>query len=46
MLNFVSISHQRAPLHEAAESGMVDMVRYFVDKGADVNIKDNNGVSE
>jgi len=46
MLNFVSISRQRAPLHEAAESGLVDMVRYFVDKGADVDIKDRDGVSD
>ena len=30
----------------AAQSGHADMVRYLSDKGANVNIKDNDGVSE
>ena len=33
-------------MHVAAESGNFDKVRYLVDKGADVNIKDSDGVSE
>ena len=45
VLNFVSF-HQRTPLHMAAQSGHADMVRYLSDKGANVNIKDNDGVSE
>lgn len=28
-----------------AEGGNIDIVRYLVDKGAAINIKDNNGVS-
>ena len=34
------------PLHVAAERGVnSDIVKYLVDKEADINIKDNNGVS-
>ena len=34
------------PLHMAAERGCFDVVKYLViDKGADVNIKDDSGVS-
>ena len=39
-------SHQKTPLHRAAHGGHVDTVRYLVDKGADPNIKDPDGVSE
>ena len=46
MIIFVSFSHQRTPLHKAAGNGKVDVVRYFVGKGADVNVKDKDGVSE
>jgi len=38
--------HQATPLHVAAESGNVDTVSYLGDKGADINIKDGDGVSE
>ena len=38
--------HQYTPLHAAALEGHVDIVRYLVDKDADPNIKDKNGVSE
>ena len=38
--------HQKTPLHLAAGKGHVDIVRYLVDKGADLNIKDTFGVSE
>jgi len=43
----LSISHQRTPLHVAAESGSTDTVSYLVWKGADVKIRDAfQGVSE
>ena len=35
------------PLHVVAEKGdRLDVVKYLLDKGADINIKDYNGVSE
>ena len=34
------------PLHCAAGGGDVDMVRYLVGAGGDINIKDVDGVSE
>ena len=35
------------PLHVAAEKReYLDIVEYLIDKGADINIKDGNGVSE
>ena len=38
---------QLTPLHEAAIKGdRLDMVEYFIGKGADINVKDYNGVSE
>ena len=36
--------HQRTPLHMAAEGGHEDTVKYLVDKGAGIGIKDNKGV--
>ena len=38
--------HQSTPLFWAAYEGHVDIVRYLVEQGADINIKDKNGVSE
>ena len=32
------------PLHLAAESGRIKILNYLVDKGADINIQDDNGV--
>ena len=37
---------QYTPLHEAAASGHIDTVQYLVYKGAEINIKSNDGVSE
>jgi len=45
MLIIVSF-HQKTPLHMAVESGNDATVKFCVDKGADVNIKDNEGVSK
>ena len=39
--------HQMTPLHVVAEKGdRLDIVKYLLDKGADINIKDYNGVSK
>ena len=38
---FINSPHQYTPLHLAAEGGHVDTVRYLVDKGADLNIKND-----
>ena len=32
------------PLHLAAESDRIKMVKYLVEKKADINIQDDNGV--
>ena len=37
---------QNTPLHLAAKEGSYNAVRYLVDKGADVNIRNQFGVSE
>ena len=34
------------PLHVAAERGHSEIVKYLSDKEADINIKDDGGVSE
>ena len=35
------------PLHVATQRGdRISIVNYLVDEGADINIKDNNGVSK
>ena len=37
--------HQQTPLHLAAEKGRFEnTLKYLVDKGAGINIKDNKGV--
>ena len=45
-LNLVSSPHQATPLHKAAEKGQSDTVKYLIEKGADLTIKDKFGVSE
>ena len=46
MLNFASSLRQWTPLLVAAERGNTEALRYLVDKGADININDDDGVSE
>ena len=43
---FVHSLHQNTPLLLAVYGGHVHVVRYFVEQGADINIKDRLGVSE
>ena len=38
---FFNNFHQGTPLHLAAEAGHMDIVRHLVEKGADINIKDD-----
>ena len=38
--------HQDTPLHMAAKGGHTDSVQYLIDKGAEINVKKNDGVSE
>ena len=42
---YISFLYQLTPLHMAAKRGCTSLVKYFIDKEADVNIKDHNGVS-
>ena len=44
-LKFVTFFCQQTPLHVAVSKGRDYMVEYLVEKGADMNIKDKNGVS-
>ena len=44
--NLVSSPHQVTPVHEAAREGHVRALEYIIEAGADVNIKDDRGVSE
>ena len=45
-LLFVTFSYQRTPLHLAAREGCDYTVTCLVQKGADINIKDKDGVRE
>ena len=38
--------HQMTPLHSAAREGKEGTVQLLIEKGADMNIKDINGVRE
>jgi len=38
--------HQRTPLCLSARKDSIEILKYLSDKGADVNIKDDGGVSE
>ena len=46
LLHYFNFSHQATPLHWAAFKGHVNAVGCLADKGADINIKDEIGVSE
>ena len=46
MSSVFSLSSQQTPLHTAAKVGNEYTMREFVDLGANMNIKDNDGVSE
>ena len=44
-LYFLSL-HQMTPLHVAFEQGdRIIIMKYLIDKGAEINIRDNNGVN-
>ena len=45
-VKFVFSFYQRTPLHIAVKEGKGHTVKFLVEKGADINIKDKNGVSE
>ena len=45
-LNYFVYLYQRTPLHIAVKEGKGHTVKFLVEKGADVNIEDIDGVSE
>ena len=42
---FFMSAHQRTPMHIAAQGGQANTVKLLINKGADIDIKDNTGVS-
>ena len=44
LLLYLLFPHQMTPLHLAAESGQVKSLNFLVEKGADINNQDDNGV--
>ena len=44
--HLVASPHQWTPLYCAALEGHVDTVQVLVEKGADINVKNNDGVCE
>ena len=44
--NLVPSPHQVTPLHRAALKGEEGAVQFLTEKGADINVKDNDGVRE
>ena len=44
--NLVASPHQWTPLYCAALEGHVDTVQVLIEKGADINVKNNVGVRE
>ena len=44
MSYFISL-HQMTPLHVAVERALTEIVKFLVDRGADITIKDYNGVN-
>ena len=44
--NLVPSPHQETPLHWAAIEGKEGTVQLLIEKGADINVKDNDGVCE
>ena len=45
-MDHVLSPHQTFPLHWAADGDHADTVKFLIEKGADVNCKDNEEVSE
>ena len=43
--HWLILPYQQTPLHVAASQGHCNVVEYLVMQGADVSIKDNDGVS-
>ena len=43
---YLYTAHQTTPLHLAAHHGQLHTVQHLVTAGADLNIKDDDGVSE
>ena len=44
MFQYFLFLQQMTPLHLAAESDRIKMVKYLVEREADINIQDDNGV--